>query len=370
MPGDLTLRVISALPGLKVKAARLARRHFSPLARAPKIEGRLGEMRRLWRRSLSQSDEGLSYEANDWLMHTMARASHRPAVTAVHSYEDCSLLQFEEAKRLGKACIYDMPIGYYPAWEQSQEKLAQKFSDWLPPGGLPSNRWVRPAQKLREMDLADLVIAPSSFVRQTILRFHPNKRVALAPYGVDLEFWRPPSVPRPPSSELRFLYAGQLSIRKGIPVLLEAWERAGIPDAKLVLVGSWQLTEERRSSLTSTMEYHPPCSAEALRGHYHNADLFLLPSFFEGLPLVLLEALACGLPVVGTEATAAPDILDEASGRIISSGNMEQLVETLRWFGQNRDKIPAMKSAARARAESCTWQHYRRCVSEAAATFV
>jgi hypothetical protein len=45
-------------------------------------------------------------------MATMQRECHRTSVTAVHAYEDCSLLQFREAKRLGKACIYDMPIGY------------------------------------------------------------------------------------------------------------------------------------------------------------------------------------------------------------------------------------------------------------------
>ena len=46
-------------------------------------------------------------------MRTMARECHRSTVKAVHAYEDCSLWQFLEAKRLGKACIYDMPICYY-----------------------------------------------------------------------------------------------------------------------------------------------------------------------------------------------------------------------------------------------------------------
>jgi len=288
----------------------------------------------------------------------------------VHSYEDCSLLQFEEAKRLGKACLYDMPIGYYPAWEQTQAELAHRYADWLPPGGLSSRRWVRPVQKQREMELADLVLAPSSFVQQTILHFHPDKKVVLAPYGVDLEFWQPSPVPRNPFSELRFLYAGQLSIRKGIPVLLEAWNKAGIPDAKLVLVGSWHLANERRASLTSGVEYHPPCSSAELRRHYHQADLLLFPSFFEGLGIVLLEAMACGLPVVATKESGGPDILDAATGKIISSGDVENLVETLRWFAQNRDRLPAMKSAARAKAETFCWEKYRRAVSAACQDFV
>ena len=130
-------------------------------------------------------------------MRTMKRECHRKSVTAVHAYEDCSLWQFEEAKRLGKGCIYDMPIGYYPAWEQTQAELARCYVDWLPAGGLPSLRYVRPAQKRREMELADLVIVPSTFVKKTIEEFHTDKRVAYAPYGVDSEFWKPAEAQAP-----------------------------------------------------------------------------------------------------------------------------------------------------------------------------
>jgi glycosyltransferase involved in cell wall biosynthesis len=158
-------------------------------------------------------------------MSTMRRECRRTGVHAVHAYEDCSLWQFQEAKRLGKACIYDMPIGYYPAWEHTEAELARQFSDWLPAGGLSSRRYVRPQQKRQEMELADLVLAPSSFVADTVRAFHPNKLLALAPYGVDLDFWR--SRARNEGSEvLRFIYAGQISLRKGIPSLLQAWGKA------------------------------------------------------------------------------------------------------------------------------------------------
>jgi len=81
------------------------------------------------------ASEALSYEANDWLMRTMSRESWRRSVTAVHAYEDCSLWSFEEAKRQGKACIYNLPIGYYLAWEKKQQELADEYADWLPSEG-------------------------------------------------------------------------------------------------------------------------------------------------------------------------------------------------------------------------------------------
>ena len=185
MPSRFTLHLLERFDSLRPMARRLGRRYFPELAEAPKIEGRFGELRRLLTRAFHFGDERLSYEANDWLMRTMSRECRRSAVTAVHAYEDCSLWQFVEAKRLGKACIYDMPIGYYPAWEQTQAELARQYADWLPAGGLLSNRYVRPEQKRKEMSLADLVLVPSSFVANTIREFHPDKRVEIAPYGAD-----------------------------------------------------------------------------------------------------------------------------------------------------------------------------------------
>ena len=369
MPSASTLRCMHLLAPIRPMVQRLSRRHFRPLATAPKIQGRMEEMRRLLMRAAGLSDERLSYEANDWLMRTMRRECRRGSVTIVHSYEDCSLWQFEEARRLGKACVYDMPIGYYPAWEQTQSALIRRYADWLPAGGLTSSRYVRPDQKRREMELADLVLVPSSFVEQTIRMYYPEKKLARAAYGVDLDFWRP-GMEKSEEGTLRFVYAGQLSLRKGIPTLLAAWEAAALPDAELELIGSWQLADGKRRTLPSGVTCLPPCSPEALRDRYRAGDVFVFPSFFEGFGLVLLEAMACGLPAIATEATAGPDILTPSCGRLIPIGDREALIEALLWFSQNRSRLPGLRAAARLQAQRCSWENYRHCVSEAVAPFV
>ena len=368
MPSLMTLQLLEFVPFLRPMAQRFGRRRFPALAAAPKIQGRLGEMRRLFTRAVGRGDETLAYQANDWLMQTMRRECRRLSVRAVHAYEDCSLWQFQEAKRLGKACIYDMPIGFYLAWEKTQAQLARQFVDWLPAAGLPSSRYVRPQQKREEMELADLVLAPSSFVAETVRAFYPNKSLALAPYGVDLEFWTPGA--RSEESEtLRFIYAGQISLRKGIPVLLQAWEKAALRSAELQLVGSWNLSDSKKASLPRGVTHVSALSSEALRDHYRRADVFVFPSFFEGLALVLLEAMACGLPAIASAATGGADVLTEASGRLLPVGDLDGLVDSLRWFNQNRSGLPAMGRAARKRAEECTWDRYRRAVTEATSAF-
>jgi alpha-maltose-1-phosphate synthase len=363
-PTSREIRFLKRLPGLASLSRRLERRCFTPLLHAPKIEGRLSEWSRMVRRVLFDgwiSSEALAYEANDWLMETMARECERSTVTAVHSFEDCSLQQFKMAKRLGKACIYDMPIGYYPAWEETQRRLAAEFEEWLPEAGLSEDRYVRPAQKKREMELSDLVIGPSSFVARTIEGFH-DKTFALAPYGVDSDFWHPSSAPEE-SRPLRFIYAGQVSLRKGIPLLLMAWERAGLEDAELLLVGSWQMANSVRRKLGGNVKYLPPCSAEQLRTLYQSADVFVFPSYFDGFGLVLLEAMACGLPVLASECTAAPDFLTPDCGSIASAGDLDAWIEALRLTSANRQRLPVMKEAARQVAIKNTWKRYRQAVS-------
>jgi glycosyltransferase involved in cell wall biosynthesis len=368
MPSQRSLRVIGAVPGLGSMARRLARRHFAPLDAAPKRQGRLGEVRRLLLRSLGQGSERLSYEANDWLMRTMTREARGEQITAVHSYEDCSLLQFEEARRRGKACIYDMPIGYYPAWQETEARLAKKYQDWLPQGGLPSSRYVRPEQKKAEMALADLVLAPSPFVERTIKQYCPDKIVAQAPYGVSLDFWRP-GAERGASQPLTFIYAGQAAIRKGTPDLLDAWRLAELRDARLLMIGSWFLSDARRHDLPPNVTWNPPCAPRQLREWYRQADIFVMPSYFEGLSLALLEAMSCGLPVLASDVAAVRGISDGTAGRAIPPGDIEALVAALRWASDSRDALPAMGKAARAEAQQFTWGSYRRHVQEATAPF-
>lgn len=83
-----------------------------------------------------------------------------------------------------------------------------------------------------------------------------------------------------------------------------------------------------------------------------------------------VRAMACGLPVISTDATAGPDLLDDRTGRVIPADDLEALVEVLRWAGNHRDGIARMRDDARRAAERMTWERYRTCVREATAPLV
>ena len=366
-PSLATLRALDRVKPIRGVTQRLSRRYFPPLAQAPKVQGRADEFKRLLIRATGWNGNRLSNDANDWLMRTMTRECRRSSVAAVHAYEDCSLWQFLEAKRLGKACVYDMPIGYFFAWERLQVLLAKKYADWLPTNGISLQ--LRREQKCREMELADLVLAPSNFVVNTIRDFHAHRPVVVAPYGVDLVGWPAPAV-RDPQEVITFLFVGQCSLRKGIPLLLDAWRAADLKGASLQLVGPWQLAESKKKQLPPGCQWLGPVSSQQLSSIYHNADVFVFPTNFEGRALVVGEAMASGLPVLTTNASGADDMVSESCGRVIPPDDFDGLVETLRWFYHNRDRLPEFGRAARNQAEHYTWDRYRRLVSEAVTPYV
>ncbi len=370
MPTPRQLRMLDMVPGMRRYGARLSRRSFDPLIDAPRIEGRFNEFGRLFRRLVNQKVDtaALAYQANDWLMDVMRRHVSDANVRAVHAYEDCSLESFEEARRRGKPRIYDMPIGYYPAWVETQQRLLETYCDWVAPGQASGCTHVRRDQKEKEMQLADIVLAPSTFVADTIHRFI-DKRVFVTPFGIDTDRWRPGPEQQTADRPLRVLFVGHISIRKGAPVLFEAWRRAALgKESRLEMVGSWHLSEASKQRLPSGVEWLGHRTVDELRQHYHRADLFVFPSFFEGFSLAIGEALGSGLPVLVTEASGAADIIDETCGRVVRSGDVDELVEQLRFFHGNRDLLAGMRRAARAKAESLTWPRYRKLVAEAVET--
>ena len=118
----------------------------------------------------------------------------------------------------------------------------------------------------------------------------------------------------PGAPEPSIVYAGKLSHAKGLPWLLDAFERVAArrPNARLHVAGSGagDAADELRERMAAMpgVEVHGHLSQEGLGALFRRATVFALPSFFEGLPLVLVEAAACGCRLVSTRL---PGIVDE-----------------------------------------------------------
>lgn len=362
-PTKAQLRTLQAIPGLGSYARRISRRRYEPLAGASIVDGFWSEVPRLLQRLWDQDNSEKSFIAgNMWLMKVLSEELCRPGVTAVHGYEDCSLLPFQTAKKRGVRCIYDLPIGYAAAWHKIRGELAERYSDWLPVHEGLSRDGASFAQKAEELRLADIIVVPSEFVRSTI---DADKRgcVVVVPFGSRPQLEMPGRTLTGSGTPIRFLFAGTISVRKGVPTLLEAWEQGKFVDqgAELWLVGTWNLRRELQESLPKGVFYKGVQSRQGLDEIYGQCHVLVFPSFFEGFALVINEALSMGLPVITTIQSGVPsDLIDEQTGRIIEAGNTGALIRAISFYIEHRARWEEFSHAARLCVRKYTWENYRR----------
>ena len=224
---------------------------------------------------------------------------------------------------------------------------------------------------VEETRLASSFLAASNFTRRSLIENGATAPIAVVPYGVDLERFHPGLEAKPETGPLQLLFVGRINQRKGIKYLLEALQAFTPEEVQLVVCGRVVDALELFRDLSSKVEVRPNVGAEDLVAAYQSAHLFCFPSIAEGFGQVLLEALACGLPILSTTHTAAPDLIDDGvEGFVVEPRRPDLLVEKIRWAIDHRSDLNRMGVAARKRAEHFTWTRFRRGVAEAVKTYL
>ena len=144
-----------------------------------------------------------------------------------------------------------------------------------------------------------------------------------------------------------------------MPLLLEAWKKLALKNAELWVIGSARKRLLQLLPSLPGLEFIGKRPHEELPDLLRECDVLVLPSFCEGFGLVLLEALASGLPVITTEATAGPDLIEDGvEGLLIPSGDLNALCQALQFFVDQPELLETMSAAARRCAEKYTWDAY------------
>lgn len=176
------------------------------------------------------------------------------------------------------------------------------------------------AREEAEYHEANIVTVPSSFALRSFTENGvPAAKLRRVPYGADLSKFSPAG--QPPMESFDILFAGQVSFRKGIPDLLEAFRHLKHPQKRLRIAGILQPELQRYLNHTP-----PPANVEFL-GHVPHHELkhvmstshvMVLPSVEDGFGLVMAQAMACGCPVIASINTGAEDLFtDGIEGFII-----------------------------------------------------
>lgn len=282
----------------------------------------------------------------------------RLKIDAVYAYEDCAEHSFATARQLDIRCIYDLPIAY---WETAQRLLteeARRYPAWEPTLGGTRDSDEKLARKSRELDLADTVICPSAFVLDSLPEpARLAKKCIIAPFGSPQVNASQSS--SPPGGRLRFLFAGALTQRKGLADLFAAMKLVRSKEAELVVMGSSILSMAFYRKEFASFVYEPPRPHAGVLQLMRSCHVLVLPSIVEGRALVQQEAMACGLPLIATRNAGGEDLIIEGeTGFLVPAGSPEAIAEKIDWFLENRDQLPGMSSAARAKAAELTWPAY------------
>ena len=230
-------------------------------------------------------------------------------------------------------------------------------SDWITHSGL--------AARLKKMSLplvekAILIVVPSSVFRGLVVeelpRVDSNKIIVSYSAGIDLSRFNPSEKTRSDNEGLTIGYVSRIIEKKGWRVFIEALNqlKEGGYQVKAIMAGGGEQEAEMQSlietyGLKNDIEYFGPVAQEKLPELYSKMDLFVFPTlFFESLGLVGVEAMACGVPVIGTNQGGPTEyIKDGKNGYLFEKGNANDLCKKIVIFLSltNEEKMKMSKKA-------------------------
>ncbi|MBS7566458.1 glycosyltransferase family 4 protein [Mucilaginibacter sp. Bleaf8] len=276
----------------------------------------------------------------------------------VYAYEDGAKYTFEKANRLGIPCYYDLPIGYWKAARRLLKDEISKWPDWESTLIGFQDSDAKLLHKDDELRLASQIFVASSFTAKTLQDFSGNLApVTVIPYGYPpVESSRTYTTSSHP---LRVLFVGGLSQRKGIANMFAAVEKFG-KHVELTVVGRKASNDcEALDIALAKHKWIPSLPHHEILKLMRQHDVLLFPSLFEGFGLVITEAMSQGTPVITTDRTAGPDLIEHGrNGWLIEASNTEAIEAAIENLLLNPHEIAKNGAEAMQSAKLRPWSVY------------
>lgn len=225
-------------------------------------------------------------------------------------------------------------------------------------GFTPSKAYLR---VLRRLPKSAVVLTVSNAGTRVLARLLPGHDVQTVDNAVDVSRFTQAS---PGDEPVTLMFLGTLSTRKGLYDLCEATARlretADLPPWSLRVVGgAAEVGEEEAEAIRATWRDRGlgdclvgPLAGQEVVDALAAAQVFVLPSHWEGQPMVILEAMSAGLPIVSTTVGANPDVVGESEGVLVAPHDVDALTATLADLIRDRDARVRLGEGARKRAEA------------------
>ena len=210
-------------------------------------------------------------------------------------------------------------------------------------------------------DIADAITVGSSFARRSFLEEGvAADKLHVIPYGVRLEAFAPGADPSDDTFEV--LFAGSLSLRKGVPYLLQGFRRLKHPAKRLRLVGAMEpsLKQVLHKLPQENVEFMGSLPRAQLVEWMRRSHVLVLPSIEDGFGLVMAEAMACGCPVISSTNTGGEDLYtDEEAGFIVPIRAAAAIADRMQQMADDRVLQHTMRAAALRQVQTIGgWNHY------------
>ncbi|QPN59117.1 glycosyltransferase family 4 protein [Synechococcus sp. CBW1002] len=198
----------------------------------------------------------------------------------------------------------------------------------------------------KEASIATAITVPSSYCKQTFIdKGFSSAKIHVIPYGVNLtEFYRDQCLKS--TSRNQLIFCGQFSIRKGAHVLVDYFGKSPYNGIRLSVVGSVNPNISKLFGDTSiaNIDFHGVVPRSRVRFYMQQAKALILPSFEEGLALVMLQALACGVPIIASIQSGATEyIRDGYNGFILEDISTQAIDQAIRrLYSQTDEEEEAM----------------------------
>jgi alpha-maltose-1-phosphate synthase len=319
-------------------------------------------VKRMWLPEIVQKGVkrlGGTSERSNWVHNELfARKAARMMTDcdAVHFVNSVGLEAARKAKRSGAVVICDMREEHpdYQAKILSEEAERLKIQ-FTVPGSSYRHRIIE------ELHLADYIFCPSSYAKRTFVSQGISAdKLVVCPYGVNTKQFtgRERSAP---SEQFNVLFLGNICMRKGVHYLLEAFQSAGLRDARLLLAGPIDPSFRPVLDRYSSFERVGPIPHSRVHEQYQQADVFVIPSLADAYPLVALEAMSAGLPVIVSENTGTADIIENGrEGFVVPIRNAREIAAKLTLLYENREQCARMGMAAASAARVLNWENYEK----------
>ena len=282
-----------------------------------------------------------------------------PGARAIYAYEDAAADSFEIARGAGLRRFYELPTLYWKTTHRLMEEEAELQPVWSATNDTLNDGEEKLARKERELALADHIIVPSEFVRATVAEGADLRAsIDVLPYGGPAPSGTPRAVSAP-SEQLRLLFVGHLRQRKGLSYLFDAM-RALERVATLTLIGPKPVDCAVLSEALGRHRWLGTVPHARVLEEMRRHDVLVLPSLIEGFALVILEAMAQGLPVITTPNSGAATVIEDgADGYIIPIRDSRAIADRVTRLA-NRAELSQMSAAALQKAGTMSWANQER----------